>query len=49
VFRADIQTDYQWLPPTPANRAKLTVRVPAGFKWDTRMPLSNACGFIPCH
>ena len=26
------QTDIQYLPPTPANRAKLTIRIPAGFK-----------------
>lgn len=28
----DVQMDMQWLPPTPANKAKLTVPIPAGFR-----------------
>jgi hypothetical protein len=30
--RLRTQTDFRWLPPTPANLARLSVRVPAGFR-----------------
>jgi hypothetical protein len=48
VDRVDEQTDYMWLPPTRTNLANLTVRIPAGFKRATSMPLIDACGFVPC-
>ena len=30
--RLRTQTDFRWLPPTPANLARLSVRVPPGFR-----------------
>jgi hypothetical protein len=30
--RLRIQTNFRWLPPTPANLARLSVQIPAGFR-----------------
>jgi hypothetical protein len=29
--RTTVRTDLQWLPPTPAHLAKLTIPIPPGF------------------
>ena len=31
ISSADTQMDMRWLPPTRANRANLTLHIPAGF------------------
>jgi hypothetical protein len=32
IISGPVQTDFQWLPPTPANLALLGLRAPAGFR-----------------